>query len=220
MNFTTSSQKPINKNIITLNENIKKRKKTSYLSKNKKKLLIIIEISLVLITVIVLLCVFLIKKKKTYNTEKIENKIEFYIIGTYEAEKGIPIKLFNPSEIGLTDENYTVEIVKINNINTTTPQKINVTEGIYIPEKDEKIQIKITFDKELTNLDFMFEGCSSLIKIDLSNLNSPNIRSMIYTFTNCEQLETVNFTSFQSSNVTKMDFLFSGCSNLININGF
>ena len=38
----------------------------------------------------------------------------------------------------------------------------------------------------------MFEGCSSLIKINLSNLNSPNITSMIYTFTNCEQLETVN----------------------------
>ena len=46
----------------------------------------------------------------------------------------------------------------------------------------------------------MFEGCTSLIKLSLSGLNSPNIKSMIYTFTNCEKLETVNFESFQSSN--------------------
>ena len=52
----------------------------------------------------------------------------------------------------------------------------------------------------------MFEGCSSLIKISLSILNSSNITSMMYTFTNCVQLEIVNFTSFQSSNITRMDF--------------
>ena len=212
--ITYSQEQNDNHNTTTHEDN--KKEKTSCCKKNKNIIIITIISSIVLITAVVLLCVFLIKKKKD-DEEKSEN--EFYIIGTYKAEKGIPLKLFNPSKIGLTDKNYIVEEITQNN-NTRRLQQINITDGIYIPEKDEKIQIKITFDEALKTLDFMFEGCSSLIKINLSNLNSPNITSMIYTFTNCEQLETVNFTSFESSNVTKMDFLFSGCSNLININGF
>ena len=66
----------------------------------------------------------------------------------------------------------------------------------------------------------MFEGCSDLVKIILSYLNSTSITSMIYTFTDCTNLETVDFTSFSSSNIEKMEFLFAGCSNLVNIKGF
>ena len=122
----------------------------------------------------------------------------------------------------MKDENYKVEEITQNNNNNNQRrlQQINIKDGVFIPEKNGNIQFNITFNESLTILDFMFEGCLSLIKISLSILNSSNITSMLYTFTNCVQLEIVNFTSFQSSSVTRMDFLFSGCSNLVNINGF
>ena len=180
--------------------------------KNKKILLIVLICSIVVILLVVLLCVFLIKKKD-------KNKNEYYVIGTYNAEKRKPLKLFNPSKIGLKDDNYLVEKISQTN-NKRNLNQLNITDGVYIPENTEIIQFKISFQESLTTLDFMFEGCTSLIKLSLSGLNSPNIKSMIYTFTDCEKLETVNFTSFQSSNVEKMDFLFSGCNSLVNINGF
>ena len=89
-----------------------------------------------------------------------------------------------------------------------------------IPEITGTIQIKLIFNVYLTSLDFMFEGCSDLIKLSLTKFNSTSITSMIYTFTNCINLETVDFTSFSSSKVEKMDFLFGGCKKLVNIKGF
>ena len=195
-------------------EDKKENENESCMRKNKKILLAILISSIVLIILVVLLCVFLIKKEKEEEYED-----QYYVIGTYKAEKGVPLKLFNPSKIGLKEENYTVEeITQFSNIRRL--QQINITDGIYIPDKDGKIQIKITFNESLTTLDFMFEGCTSLIKIDFTGLNSPNVTSMIYTFTDCEQLQTVDFTYFESSNIEKMDFLFSGCSDLVNLNGF
>jgi len=219
MNPTIYSQKSANNIIADPKGDKNDNNNESCWRKNKKILLAILIPSIVLIVLVVLLCVFLIKKKE----KEEEYEHHFYVIGTYKAEKGVPLKLFNPSKIGLKEENYTVEeITQVGNKRKKKRKlkQINITDGIYIPDKDEKIQIKITFNESLTTLDFMFEGCDSLIKIDFTGLNSPNVTSMIYTFTNCEQLQTVDFTYFQSSNIEKMDFLFSGCSNLVNINGF
>ena len=66
----------------------------------------------------------------------------------------------------------------------------------------------------------MFGKCSDLVAINLTNINSPSIASMIYTFPDCTNLETVDLTSFSSHYIKKMDFLFSGCTNLVNIKGF
>ena len=66
----------------------------------------------------------------------------------------------------------------------------------------------------------MFERCIDLVKVNLTNINSPSITSMIYTFTDCVNLQVVDMTSFPSAHIKKMDFLFSGCVNLTNIKGF
>ena len=198
------------------NNNVNKNSISCW-KKNKKIIIITFISSIIFIVDIVLLCIFLTKKVKEieYENEKEnenENKNEYYIIGyiigTYKSEKGVPLKLFNPSKIGLRDENYKVEEITQNNNNKNQRrlQQINIKDRVFILEKNGNIQFNITFNESLTILDFMFEGCSNLIKINLSTLNSSNITSMMYTFTNCIQLEIVNFTSFQSSNITRMDF--------------
>ena len=182
---------------------------------DKKKIIIIsIVASVLVIVLVVVLCVTLIKKKKKIP----EINEESYITATYNSQKGVPLKLFNPSRMGLSDQNYTIQ--EINTNKTRRLQELNIRDGTIIPEITGTIQIKISFNESLITLDFMFEGCTDLIKVSLSNLNSTSITSMIYTFTGCSNLETVDFTSFSSSKVEKMDFLFGGCTNLVNIKGF
>ena len=186
--------------------------------------ILVIMISIFVIIAIVALCIILIKIKKKNEEEKYvisykepeENK---YILTIYNSQKGIPLRLFNPSRIGLDEQNYTIDEIGPSNT-TRRLREVAITDGVIVPEETKTIQIKINFNYPLTNLDFMFEGCSNLVKINLAYLNSPNITSMIYTFTNCISLETVDFTSFTSSYIENMDFLFSGCTSLVNIKGF
>ena len=130
----------------------------------------------------------------------------------------MPLKLFNPSRIGLIDQNYTIK--EFTTKSTRRLKELNITDGVIIPEITGILQIKIIFNVLLTSLDFLFEGCTDLIKVNLSKINSSLITSMIYTFTDCSNLETVDMTSFNSSRVQKMEFLFGGCTNLENIKGF
>ena len=192
---------------------IKESRSKTICNKKQKIALLAVCISFIVIAIITLICILIIKDKKT---EKISKGN--YIISTYNSQEGIPLKLFNPSRIGLNDQNITIEEIGANNKRNL--QQINITDGVIIPETTGTIQIKISFNEPLTTLDFMFEGCSDLVKIILSHLNSTLITSMIYTFTDCKSLETIDFTSFSSSNVEKMEFLFAGCSNLVNIKGF
>ena len=194
----------------------KEESKQSTWNKKKIKMLLYILIPILVIVLVIVLCETLIKKKK--EDEKKEANNYNYITVTYNAQKGVPLKLFNPSRLGLTENDYTLE--QINTGTTRRLQELNITDGVFIPETTDTIQIKITFNKPLTSLDFMFEGCSNLIKVSLSKIDSSLISSMIYTFTDCSNLETVDLTSFSSSKVEKMEFLFAGCNNLVNLKGF
>ena len=212
-NINTYKKEEPNSQTIYKNEEINTQ--TGFNKKFKTILLIAIPACILIAIVIIIVCV-VVSKKENIHKEIIN---EYYITGTYNAKKDVPLKLFNPSRIGLNDQNYTVEEIGKNN-NTRRLQQLDVTDGVIFPEITGTIQIKISFNESLTTLDFMFEGCTDLVKISLSNLNSPSITSMIYTFTDCTSLETVDFTSFYSSLVEKMDFLFGGCTNLVNLKGF
>ena len=216
MNQNKSALTQTTNRITNLEEKTKNpEKEESFWTKKKTIILVSIIITVIVAILIVVLSITLTKKKKIERKKTSKNN---YIIGVYNSQKGIPLKIFNPSRIGLSEQNYTLEIFNINN--TRRLQELNNIDGVIIPEITETIQIKIIFNEYLTSLDFMFEGCSDLIKVSLSNLNSLSVTSMIYTFTDCTNLETVDFTYFSSSKVEKMDFLFGGCKNLVNIKGF
>ena len=58
----------------------------------------------------------------------------------------------------------------------------------------------------------MFNGCSSLKEINLSNFNTNNVTDMAYMFTGCSSLKDLNLSNFNTNNVTNMEYMFSGCS--------
>ena len=67
---------------------------------------------------------------------------------------------------------------------------------------------------KVTTMISMFYGCSSLTTLDISGFNTSNVTSMSYMFWNCSGLTTLNLSSFDTSNVTDMGNMFYSCSSL------
>ena len=70
----------------------------------------------------------------------------------------------------------------------------------------------------VTDMAFMFRGCSSLNSLDLSEFNTSKVTSMGMMFWGCSNLTNLTFgENFNTSNVTSMNGMFGECSNLTNL---
>ena len=67
---------------------------------------------------------------------------------------------------------------------------------------------------KVTNMSYMFFGCSLLPSIDLSSFNTANVTDMRYMFCSCNGLESLDLSSFNTSKVTDMSDMFFLCGNL------
>ena len=56
----------------------------------------------------------------------------------------------------------------------------------------------------------MFQNCSSLISLDLSNFNTSKVTDMRFMFQSCSSLKTLDLSSFDTSNVTSYADMFYG----------
>ena len=68
--------------------------------------------------------------------------------------------------------------------------------------------------KNAINLRSMFENCSKLTSLDLSNFNTSNVTDMYFMFYGCSGLTSLDLSNFNTSNVTSMKYMFYGCSAL------
>ena len=105
--------------------------------------------------------------------------------------------------------------------NVTMPTKIN------FKNKTSLISIEYLNTSELGNMSYMLDGCTSLVKIDMSrnhtawnnNWNTGTANDMSYLFNNCTALEEVVLFSFDTYEVTNMEGMFNGCSSLVTVRG-
>ena len=61
-------------------------------------------------------------------------------------------------------------------------------------------------------MSFMFNGCSSLKELNLTNFNTNNVTSMKMMFKDCSSLKELNLDNFNTNNVSNMYKMFFGCS--------
>ena len=61
---------------------------------------------------------------------------------------------------------------------------------------------------------WMFNGCSSLETLDLSNFNTKNVTTMNGMFYGCSSLKNLDLSGFNTKNVTDMSTMFNDCSSL------
>ena len=81
-------------------------------------------------------------------------------------------------------------------------------------EKEGKYIIEYRFENNLTKINHMFNGCDSLINLDLSNFNSQNVTNMIGMFSGCKSLAHLNLSNLKTQNITNIDFMFASCDSL------
>lgn len=74
----------------------------------------------------------------------------------------------------------------------------------------------------VTSMNQMFKGCSSLTSLDLSNFNTSKVTDMTWMFYGCSSLTSLNVSRFNTDNVTRTYGMFLGCSSLtdLDVSGF
>ena len=80
----------------------------------------------------------------------------------------------------------------------------------------------ISFDNfdttSVTNMSYMFNGCSRLESLDLSSFNTTYVTSMQSMFEECGAITELNLNGFSNSNTETMERMFFGCKKLNNLN--
>ena len=75
------------------------------------------------------------------------------------------------------------------------------------------------FDTQnVTNMSHMFYDCSALTTLDVSNFDTQNVTDMSGMFSNCSALTTLDVSKFNTQNVTNLSCMFSGCRTLTTLN--
>lgn len=75
---------------------------------------------------------------------------------------------------------------------------------------------------EVTDMQYMFNGCRSLTALNLKTFNTEKVTGMASMFTSCQKLTTLDLSSFNTEAVTTMQAMFQSCSSLetVNISSF
>ncbi|MBO6027392.1 MAG: BspA family leucine-rich repeat surface protein, partial [Bacteroidales bacterium] len=86
--------------------------------------------------------------------------------------------------------------------------------------------------EDVTNMTSMFNGCSVLTNLDVSNFDTSSVKDMSYMFNGCSKLNSINFalsvsvrpngypsyySGFVTKAVTNLRNMFSGCSSLASL---
>ena len=69
----------------------------------------------------------------------------------------------------------------------------------------------------VTNIGYMFYGCSSLTSLDVSNFNTENVTNMSGMFSYCYSLTSIDVSNFNTENVTNMGGMYRNCSSLTSL---
>ena len=77
--------------------------------------------------------------------------------------------------------------------------------------------VKIILNNNFTNAANMFNSCTSLTSLDLSNFDTSNVTSMNSMFSRCQNLTSLDLSSFDTSNVTDMGVMFNICTSLTSL---
>ena len=73
-------------------------------------------------------------------------------------------------------------------------------------------------NNKIENMNNMFELCSNLTSIDLSKIDTTNVKYMNSMFKHCTSLKTIHFGNFKTGNVIEMSKMFYRCSSITSLN--
>ena len=71
--------------------------------------------------------------------------------------------------------------------------------------------------EKVTDMSYMFSGCSKLTSLDVTHFNTANVKDMNNMFYACSALTSLDVTNFNTAKVTDMSYMFSYCRALTTI---
>lgn len=80
--------------------------------------------------------------------------------------------------------------------------------------KDSNLSEQINI---LTNMNYMFSDCISLISLDLSGFDTSTVTEMVAMFENCNALTSLDLSGFNTSAVKQTANIFNNCNSLISL---
>ena len=69
-------------------------------------------------------------------------------------------------------------------------------------------------------MEYMFQGCDTLVSLNLSGFSTGNVKDMTGMFDGCKYLTSIDLSGFNTANVTDMALMFQGCKSLASIDLF
>ena len=137
--------------------------------------------------------------------------------GTSNYNDGVLAQKAKLTEINITENGtYTKEdgyssVV----VDVKAPTEIDLKTGIRFGNSAfSAVPYTLICDSGVTDMHYMFNSCSNLTTLDVSNFNTINVTDMNYMFSTCSSLTTLDVSNFNTSKVTNMFSMFYFCSKL------
>ena len=146
--------------------------------------------------------------------ENSENKTASYSVEEY---LGVYALLYSDGELRINNTGK-IDEAKIQAGNTVLLQSTDITDSTTIPWSSNATNINtVTFENEVmpTYVASWFSGCTNLTEINnMEFLDTRNVTSMESMFQNCSSLKSMDLTELDFSNTVKINSMFQNCSSL------
>ena len=111
-----------------------------------------------------------------------------------------------------------LNVTKIKNVTINGYIKTFYSSGTLYFDELNINHVEIIMSDYVESYSYMFNGCNSITKIDLSNFDTSQVTNMYGMFNGCSSLTSLNLSNFDTSQVTDMYGMFYNCKNLEYIN--
>ena len=147
------------------------------------------------------------KENNTNNDAEYCNEINI----VYKIDNQDGIRIFgdefvrnNKSKCKIEFENKEYDLIEWFNIENYTKNKLDY------------LRIKLKYINNVTNMGYMFSGCSSLSSLpDISKWNTNNVTNMSYMFYNCSSLSSLpDISKWNTKTINDIYSMFCNCSSL------
>ena len=181
---------------------------------------------IIIINMLILFLQIFLSKEENYVSEitiTVEGNGNQSILSDTKTCGGKSISVdYNPDQILINGESqdYKDKIVyNLNNsINNITIKWNNnfVTSACMFMNLDNIIRVDLSyFDaSQITDMRYMFSGCTSLTSINFDNLNTSKVTIVRSMFDSCISLTSLNLNGFDTSSISVMIDMFNNCSSI------
>ena len=163
----------------------------------------------------------------TFNdNETVSQDISITVENKTDKAKETSVELVNGGTFNANIKSLTSDRPKVKKVIRTTTEPEDTFTDISLAQNGSA---KMSFDSSTGTLNLwtsadkfklnsdsggMFDSCTGIETLDLSNFDTSNVTSMSWMFYNCSSLKTLNISKFDTSKVTNMSEMFEGCSSL------